>query len=618
MTTTRARLAILILALGVVAALACQSGAPVPPAAERVILVSFDGLGADLAWRWLDDGTLGDPAGLAGFAARGRSARRLRPVNPTLTAVNHISLATGRLPAGHGIVSNSFRTVGSPFPKSEYGFSAEVSGRPLWSVARRQGKRSAVLLWPGADATAVERMGDLGVVWPTDPLLAAAVVELDPAAAVAAPELAANDGLPALGWQLPLPGDGSHSHGLEVVVSDGVADGVARYDQVAVRLAGEPSYELHGERSWFQVTVAAAARGDLRAHPYGAWSKVLRVDRVTGAVRLYRGAFWRTIAYPATFQDELDAAFGPWPGPPDDDAIRDWWLNMDEGVDLDTYLEQGERFDRFLDDLAGHVLTNQDVDLVLAYHATVDEYLHSSLIVDPDQWAYSEGTAFAAAEGLKRVGRSVDRSVAALWQALDPTRDLMVVVSDHGLVPTTDEIAVNRALADAGLVTVEEVGGRARIAATSPLMATTSGACAHLYLNQIGREPTGVVAAADGPRLLAQAARVLADLAVDGEPVVERVVTRAEAKALGLGHPNCGDLVIFLAPRYSARASLTGEVITPSRMYAQHGHLAEHDALAGVFFARGAGLEAKRLDELRVTDVAPMVAGWLGLSWTGE
>ena len=149
-------------------------------------------------------------------------------------------------------------------------------------------------------------------------------------------------------------------------------------------------------------------------------------------------------------------------------------------------------------------------------------------------------------------------------------------------------------------------------AAIDLMTATTSGGCIHLYLNLDGREPDGVVRRADAGELLARAARALADLEQDGRPVVERIANRAELAELGLDHPNSGDLVAFLAPGFAASSSLDGDPLTASRYYAQHGYLASHDAMCGVLFARGAGIPRREIGELPATEVAPLVARWLG------
>jgi len=594
--------------------LSCQSGAPVTARPERVVMVSYDGVGGDLAWRWIEHGTATDRDGLAAMAADGLAVRRLRMVNPTLTAPNHATLSTGELPAVTGIVSNSWRRPGTPISSTVMGFAASPQAETLWSAAHRQGLRVGTLYWPGADAGALDRMGDFGVVWPGGPLASSDILELGPEAARRRDDLPSRDGVEVMWWPLEVSLDDARPETLrlELAVLDGNKDGRPRYDTLAWRLADTVEWRMVGEREWFGVEFDARSSADFGTRRYGVWSKPLHMDRFRGGVRLYRGPAHRLRAYPDEFENRLTAAVGPWPGFPDDRLLAKWWLDVAEGIDLDTYLEQIERLDRYLDDVTAWVMANEDAELLLVGHPTADEYQHSSLVVDPDQWAWSRGAAVAASEGLKRVGRSVDRSVGDTWRLLDGSRDVLLVVSDHGHLPLHDLVDVYRVLANAGLLVTAAGPKGPVVAAESPMTATAHGGCAHLYLNRVGREPTGVVGSSETGELLARAARALADLSNDGEPVVELVLRRSEAAEHGLDHDNSGDLIAFLRPGYAFSTAAAAEEISPSRYYGQHGYLNHYDAMAGMLFARGAGLGAKHKKELEATEVARLVAVWLG------
>ncbi len=592
----------------------CASSPPPAPVPGRVVLVSFDGLGADLAWGWIDGGVVHEPDGLAALAAKGLAARRLRMVNPTLTAVNHISLVTGALPEATGIVCNRFHPPGTPITDSLSGFSAPIAVPTLWQAARRAGVRVGVLTWPGADGTTAARRGDFGLVWPPFPLLAADVVELEPAAGNPAPAAVASaDGVPAHLWALALEPHGVTAATLEVAVADGTPDGVAAYDRVLVRQDPAGDWRALAAGAWFPIVIPAPTAGDA-VGPAGGWCKVLAIAR-DGGVRLYRGELNRLQAYPPAFAGSLAAAVGFWPGAPDGDALESWWLDSATGIDLDTYMEQADRFADYLDRVAAFALAHERPRLLLAYHPNPDEYEHAGLLEEPAQWAYSPGHARAAAEGMKRAGTLVDRSVARLWRQLDPGRDRLVAVSDHGHLPLHDLVSLSQALADAGLVTTREVRGRLRPASDTPLAVYASGGCAHVYVNLAGREPGGVIQPEDAPGLLRRAARVLADLELDGEPVVEAIYTRGEAAAIGLDSPASGDLIVFLEPGFACSERLGGPVFTPSRYYGQHGYLARHDPLCGIYFVRGAGVAAGRIGELPATAVAGRVAAALGVAW---
>jgi len=592
---------------------ACSSGAPVKARPERVVVISYDGVGGDLASSWIEGSTATDRDGLAAMAADGLAVRRLRMVNPTLTAPNHAALATGRPPAVTGIVSNGWHRPGTPIGDRVNGFAASPQSEALWTAARRHGLAVGTLFWPGADAGALDRMGDFGVVWPGAPLANSEIIELDPAAAGRRGDLPSRDGVEALWWtlEISLAAAAPSAVSLELAVLDGDKDGRPRYDTVAWRLAGTLEWQMVGERGWFETVLETTSRADFRPRRYAIWCKPLHLDRFGGEVRLYRGAAYRLHAYPDPFEDALTAAVGPWPGFPDDRLLAEWWLDVSAGIDLDTYLEQLERLDRYLDRATAWVIANQAFQLLLVGHPGPDEYQHSSLVVDPEQWAWTQGAAVAAREGLERVGRSVDLSVGEAWRRLEEPTDVLLVVSDHGHAPLHDLVNPNRVLADAGLFEPAPDSGGAVADDSSPMAVVAHGGCAHLYLNLVGREPTGVVRSAEAGELLARAARALADLSHRGEPVVERLLRRSEAAEIGLDHQNSGDLIAFLKPGY-AWSTEVWEPISPSRYYGQHGYLAHHDAMAGMLFARGAGLAAKRRDELAATEVAPLVALWLG------
>ena len=159
-----------------VLAASCRSVAPVVPTSppppspsspRRVVLLSLDGAGTETLHQLYREGQL-SAGGFARFFREGQVADRLVPVDPTLTATNHISLATG-YPAGRtGIVGNSFHPAGSPFSETVSGFAAPIGTETLWEAARRQGKRVGVTTWPGADDTGPRRRADWGMVYVND------------------------------------------------------------------------------------------------------------------------------------------------------------------------------------------------------------------------------------------------------------------------------------------------------------------------------------------------------------------------------------------------------------------------------------------------------------------
>jgi alkaline phosphatase D len=124
--------------------------------AHYVVLVSLDGFRWDYTKRY----------GATHLLALGKQGvwapAGMYPSYPSLTFPNHYAIASGLYPEHNGLVANSFydearQEAGKP-ARYSIGNSQAVtdgswySGVPLWSLAEKQGMRSACLFWPGSEA----------------------------------------------------------------------------------------------------------------------------------------------------------------------------------------------------------------------------------------------------------------------------------------------------------------------------------------------------------------------------------------------------------------------------------------------------------------------------------
>ncbi|MEJ2506394.1 MAG: ectonucleotide pyrophosphatase/phosphodiesterase, partial [Ignavibacteriaceae bacterium] len=90
------------------------------------------------------------------FAENGVNAQSLKPVFPSKTFPNHISIITGMYPEHHGIIFNDFYNT---FTGSHYKLSDSVEvrdsrwykGEAFWETAKHQGIITASYFWPGSD-----------------------------------------------------------------------------------------------------------------------------------------------------------------------------------------------------------------------------------------------------------------------------------------------------------------------------------------------------------------------------------------------------------------------------------------------------------------------------------
>ncbi|HQN97281.1 MAG TPA: alkaline phosphatase family protein, partial [Thermoanaerobaculales bacterium] len=134
MMRSRAPMLLALAALaGLVAAPSCREQGLPATRAGRVVVVSYDGLGADLAWQWIGSGLAAEPDGLAALAGQGLAVRRLRMASPTLTSVGHATLATGQPPSATGVVSNTFHRPGTPVTENVAGYAVSYQAPALWT-----------------------------------------------------------------------------------------------------------------------------------------------------------------------------------------------------------------------------------------------------------------------------------------------------------------------------------------------------------------------------------------------------------------------------------------------------------------------------------------------------
>ncbi len=125
--------------------------APEQQQKHYVVMVSLDGFRYDYAKKY-------GAKHLLAMGAKGASAPEgMIPSYPSLTFPNHYTLVTGLYPEHHGIVANSFY---DPARKETYSYrdpktvtdGSWYGGVPLWSLAEKEGMRSACFFWPGSEA----------------------------------------------------------------------------------------------------------------------------------------------------------------------------------------------------------------------------------------------------------------------------------------------------------------------------------------------------------------------------------------------------------------------------------------------------------------------------------
>lgn len=603
-------LAVLLAAAG----LAPQPAASAPPdPPRRVVVVSFDGAGAEGLGR---QRAALSPDGFLRAEREGLSAERLQPVTPSLTAVVHVSLSTGALPAATGVVSNSYWPAGTSLKSRENGFEAEPAVETIWEALARQGKRVASLGWPGVSGRSPRTSTPVGFRWSepksqgflwSGPQPGSAF----PEAVIALPPEVKSYSPPRLvGIEPPTGRDGAAAPPLVFVLIDGKDDGRRDYDAlVALAPDGRLAARL-GAGEW--AALPEPGDGDARR---GRWVKALRLAPDGSEVSLYVGGIGQTEAWPADFQRTLDARCGFWPGAPDARLLEG------PAPDTKTFLEMADRFSAFFTAAFETTVRRGDWDLLLAYQPLLDEVEHELLphpAGSPGWDAAREGRAAAA---MRDAWRIADRAAARYLAFRDLGGDV-VLLSDHGQLPVVRTLYPAEVLRREGWIKTDLLGGRPVVRPDSPADVCVTAGSAFVVLNRAGQMPGGVLSPEE-------AAGVLEDIAVrfrglvdeSGAPLLATVALRGQMAPLGLDHPNAGDLVLLAAPGTMLHAGFpkAGEgapLLSPAGLAGQHGYGPDPE-LDGIFFHVGPGIAPARLPAVKAVEVAARVAARMGLSPPG-
>lgn len=411
--------------LAVFVACATQRAPVVPPpppqftatsTAQRVVLLSFDGLGAD---------ALAAQSDLPAFAALARdgASARVIPVNPTVTSTTHVSILTGAQPNMHGIVANRFHTAGTAPEKTAIGLETEIDAETLVESAMRQGKRVGSVPFPTVDGRSPRRRPDFGFAW-TSSVTPARILHLTrgdfrrewvPPTWTERPQRRVSFSpimRARIEWNVP----DRVRKDVDLVAYDTSNDSAANYDLFFIETDERES--APDSRGWFAVS--AQTREGL----YGSWSKLLRIDPSLSDVTILWGSVARTDAWPSSFQTMLDTQIGFWPGVPNERL-----------ADTDTSIEQMQRLGDFLTHAQVLAIRGMTFDLLLAYQPQVDSTAHNYL---------------GDARPIRESFVATDRAIAAMRATLDLTRDALIVTGDHGVAAIEFEVRMNRWLADKG------------------------------------------------------------------------------------------------------------------------------------------------------------------------
>ncbi|MEP6526444.1 MAG: 5'-nucleotidase C-terminal domain-containing protein [Nocardioidaceae bacterium] len=648
-------------------------------AASRALLFSSDGMRPDLMEKYAAAGKMPTYASL--MAAGVRGANGMTQAFPPNTGVGWYTMATGTYPSEHGSTNNTFHRIGEGSFNNRTSFSAPgvLQADTIAAAAERAGKKVAQIEWVGgAQAGIAGPTVDFANFFSTRGVLTYPAVPDEQAGAasfglsyqVAAPTSAA-------GWSNVPAGDPAASpmesaltvattfatvnptRSYDVYFYDSLVDGNVGYDHAllvpsaAAKDGSQASVDLaEGDFKEIKLSGADGLIGARAGQTAGFYSKLISIAPDLSSFKLYFTSVERLIATCHTAAcDALPA------GGSGEDRLEKYLAeNVPTAIaadfapleariiDEDTYVEQGRDLEAaygnaVLDYVLGTL--QPDTQLALVGYPVTDEFSHQFMgLVTPTDMdgapnpyyddVNGDGTKdnrVAVREGyIASAYHEADAKLARARQLLggNPTT---IAGSDHGFAPQWYAVNAGKVLADAGLQSPEQPSNCRAATTTNLAKACWAGGTAQIYVNLAGRDPGGVVSAANYENVRNQiisAFQNLTDPANPGKQVVLKILKKEELRNVDGSdslHPSrSGDVVVVTRPPYQFDAGTPGQRIAFSQFFGQHGYLPDLVDLAhnvnmhATFVAAGPGIRHRDpMTGVRAVDLAPTLAFLMGI-----
>jgi 2',3'-cyclic-nucleotide 2'-phosphodiesterase (5'-nucleotidase family)/predicted AlkP superfamily phosphohydrolase/phosphomutase len=648
---------------------ATQVVAATKPSTDKLILFSSDGMRPDTMEKYAAAGLMPTYVDLMKTGTRG--ANGLVQAFPPNTGVGWHTLATGTWPGEHGSMNNTYFRVGEGNfnNRTSFATTGALQADHIAQAAERAGKEAVSVEWVGSRNLVPALQGPVvdfrsffsnrGILLnydlPGQPAGADAFgvsyqrIDLDPAAGWTNVPSSFS---PAMQEQLKVtntafPVGDNVDRFYDLYIYDSTDDGLVSYDRVlavdsgAAKNGAASSADLAaGEWADIKLTLTGARAGQTA----GFYLKAIDIAPDLSTFRVYFTSIARVNATYNALGPAGSAAFEETLAHDFPTSTAGDFAPLEAGiVDEDTYVEQGLQWKEAHFAYLNHIFGTLGVtpELLLLGNPVTDEFQHQFLALtiptdmdgDPNPY-YDDVTnddipdgRLAIREGYIRAAYHEADETLGLGRTLMGVGTTVFASSDHGFAPQWYAVNAGKILADAGITGLESLSNCRAPAAPVRAKACWAGGTAQIHINLAGRDPGGVVPAADYNAVRDQiiaAWQGLTDPANPGKQVVLKILKKEELRNVDGSdslHPSrSGDVTVVLRPPYQFDAASPGQRIAFSQFFGQHGYLPNLVDIAhgvnmhAVFVASGPGVRKQDpLKGVRAIDVAPTVAFLLGI-----
>jgi predicted AlkP superfamily phosphohydrolase/phosphomutase len=647
---------------------------PEKPAANKVLFFVADGMRPDLMESYVRQGFMPADRKLMDQGVRGENG--LIQAFPPNSGVGWYTLATGAYPAQHGSTNNTFHRAGEDdFNNStSYSMAGVLQADTLGAAAERAGKKVAQIHWVGGrNSNIAGPTVEFGNSFSQSGVLAAPFnpsEEADTAIFGVSHEAASLAS--ASGWDNVPAGDPAApprqailtiptkkpaenpDRFFDVYIYDSVEDGIPAYDRV-ILVPGTSSKDgarksvalALGDFKEVKLRGVDGLTGTRAGQTASFYVKLITLAPDLSCFRLYFTPVARVFAVCAT-----DACNALPPGGAGEDRLEKYiaehlpgYIQSDLAplhagiIDENTFVQQG----LVLEAIYGNAVTSYilgtlqpDTDLALVGYPVPDEFQHQFLgLITPTDMDGAPNPCYdrvrcrgaldhrvAIREGYIRSAYAGADAKLALASRLMGGNPTVFAASDHGFAPHWYAVNAGKILEDAGLQATAQTANCRAGGAPTRAKSCYSGATAQIYISLSGRDPGGVVPAAEYENVrdeIIAAFRTLQDPENPGKQVVLRILKKEElgdVQGSDSLHPSrSGDVVVVLRPPYQFNSSTPGKRIAFSPFFGSHGYLPDlvdlpHQVnMRGIFVAAGPGIRKQDpVTGIRAVDLAPTIA----------
>jgi predicted AlkP superfamily phosphohydrolase/phosphomutase len=312
-----------------------------------------------------------------------------------------------------------------------------------------------------------------------------------------------------------------------------------------------------------------------------------------------------TYTYPASLKDEIENLVGPYQV-----DVRNYRSDDRDRILSEIYEMTEQRFA-----VARHLLATRPWDFFMMVEIGVDRIHHAFWRwLDETHPKYEPGHRYA--DVIRTYYHYLDDQIGELVEGLDQETTVFVV-SDHGAQSMEGAVCVNEWLAREGYLTLKEYPteitpfAKAQVDWTKTRAWGEGGYYCRLCLNVEGREPMGIVSAAEYEPLRSELIEQLEALpAPDGRAIGTKVYRPEDLWPVRRGITP--DLVVY----FGNLAWRSNGSVGQGQVYTFENDTGPDDAnhaSQGIFIMRGPGVSSGQRRGLQIYDVAPTILDIFGL-----